>query len=223
MRKYGRLKPGWIGLGVQQVTQEIATAAGLERIEGALISEVVPGSEAAKVLQVGDIVLNVNGDRVPDVREFVRTFHETTPGTPLMLTVYRYGRTISVQTPVQDHPDTKPNPWGEWVMPDRGKRVSSPAMGMRLVPVTDEIITQYNLQDGQKGVAIVAVAANSSAADAGVKAGDVIIQMPDQPVNSPDDLHNAVAAITASGRKSVLVLVRNEKGVRWIAAPVEGE
>jgi serine protease Do len=221
MRKYGRLKPGWIGIKAQQVTQAIADAAGLDRIEGGIIAEVEPGSPSAKVLQPGDIVLAVNDQPVPDARHLVRAIGTHSAGTSLTMTVFRNGKSIDVQTTVEPWPPTGPNPWGEWVMPNRGKRVSEPSFGMKLEPLTEAILKKFKLPAGTKGVAIVEVAANSPGADAGFKAGDVIIRLQDKPINSPDDLRKGWDELRQSRHTSVLVLVRNEKGVTWVATPVD--
>jgi serine protease Do len=221
MRKYGRLKPGWIGIYAQQVTDAIAKAAGLDRISGGIIAEVEPGSPAAKVLQPGDIVLNVNDQAIPDARKLVRLIGESAPGSSLALTVFRGGKSIDVRATVEPWPETGPNPWGQWVMPDRGKRVSEPALGMKLEQLTDATARKFNLPQGLAGVAITEVAANSPGADAGFKAGDVIIRLQDKPINTPEDLRRGWADLRQSNRTSALVLVRNEKGVSWVAAPVD--
>ena len=221
MRKNGRLKPGWIGIHTQQVTQDIADAAGLDGVRGALIKELIPGSPGARVLQVGDIVVGVNGQPVPDARELVRTVGESAEGTKLRLTVFRYGKSLDVDTTVEPYPADGSNPWGDWVMPNRGQRVSEPALGMKIEPLTGDLIKKFKLPEGQTGVAIVEIAANSPGADAGFKEGDVIVRIQDKPINSPQDLRDAWAGLRASGRASCLVLIRNEKGVNWVAAPVD--
>ena len=221
MRRYGRVKPGWIGVQVQPVTQEIADAAGRSTRDGGMVAALVPGSEAASLLHEGDIILDFNGQHADDTRELSRAIAYSTPGTVAQAKVWRDGALLTIGMKVADWPPGPTHPAGEWVMPSRGRRVSEPPLGLVLSAVTDELRQRARLADGQAGVAVVGVAANSPGADAGFATGDVITRVQDHPVAAPDDLKQAIAAAMGAGRRSVLALVHNQNGVRWVAVPTD--
>lgn len=221
MRAHGHADPGWLGVGLQPLTQGIVDTLGLSSFDGGLVNEIVPGSSAANVLRLGDLILDVNGQHAIDTRALTRALAINPPGSQVTLGVRRDGRTLQVQARLQAWPPGPDNPVGSWTMPSRGPRVSEPHLGMQLEPLTDAVREKFHLPPITEGVVVVSVAANSPGADAGFKAGDVITQINDRPINSEAVLQEAAAAARATHARTVLTLVRNEKGAQWLVVPTD--
>ena len=221
MRAHGHADPGWLGVGLQPLTQDIVNTLGLASFDGGLVNEIVPGSTAANVLRLGDLILDVNGRHAPDTRSLARDLAINPPGSQVTLGVQRDGRKLKVQARLQEWPPGPGNPVGSWTMPGRGPRVSEPHLGMQLEPLTAAVREKFHLPPVTAGVVVVSVAANSPGADVGFKAGDVITQINDRPITSEAVLQEVAAAARAAHAKSVLTLVRNEKGAQWLAVPTD--
>jgi serine protease Do len=221
MRAHGHADPGWLGVGLQPLTQDIVNTLGVASFDGGLVNEIVPGSSAATVLRLGDLILDVNGQHATDTRALTRDLAMNPPGSQVTLGIRRDGRRLQVQARMQDWPPGPGNPVGNWTMPSRGPRVSEPHLGMQLEPLTDAVREKFHLPPATAGVVVVSVAANSPGADAGFKAGDVITQINDRPIITEADVHEAATAARAAHARSVLTLVRNEKGAEWLAVPID--
>ena len=126
MRKYGRIQPGWIGVDLQGVTQDIAEAVGRTTYDGGLVAGFAPGSEAAGVLREGDLILEFDGHHADDVRTLSRVIASTAPGTSATARVWRDGKVIEVTLKMAPWPAGPTNPAGQWVMPSLGRRVTEP-------------------------------------------------------------------------------------------------
>ena len=96
------------------------------------------------------------------------------------------------------------------------------ALGLNLSGITDELRRRYSLKDDQKGVVVTRVDPNSAAADKRIQAGDVIVEVGQEPVSSPADVTKRIDALKTDGRKSALLLVANAQGeVRFVAVSIE--
>ena len=221
MRRYGHLRPGWIGVQMQTLEYDLALAVGRKEPGGALISHVDPASPALKVLEVGDVVLSFDGKPTADIRALARLAASAEPGSTHPVTVWRDGQEVALQVPIANWPTGPGNPVGDWKMPDRGERISRPNLGMKLSAITDADRGQFKLPANQQGVIVEAVAANSPGADVGFKKGDVILQIEDMPVGNMLDLESAVTHVMGERLPKVPVLVRQGETYRWLAVPTD--
>jgi serine protease Do len=221
MREYGRFRPGWIGVDLQSATQDIARAAGRSSLGGSIVTNVVPGGPAADVLRPGDIVLAFGDRPTPDTRALSRAIASTSPGTTATIRLWRDGQDLQLPVKVANWPEGPSNPAGTWTMPDRGRRVSEPTLGMMFAPASAELRQRYDLAETQEGVVVAGVAANSPGADAGFQTGDVIVQIKDAPIGSMADMRVPVEKVLAARERTMLVLVRNSAGFRWLVVPTD--
>jgi serine protease Do len=95
------------------------------------------------------------------------------------------------------------------------------ALGLSIAPVSDELRAKYKLDEKQKGVVVTDVAANGTASDRGLKPGDVIVEVQQQPVATPVDVQKRLTEARDQSRKSVLLLVQGKDGMRWVPLPVK--
>ena len=96
-------------------------------------------------------------------------------------------------------------------------------LGLKIAPITPDLKEKYQIGDNQKGVVIVEVAPNSQATERGLKPGDVIVEVQQTAVNSPDEVKKRIEAVRKENRKSVLILVQGHDGLRWVPLPLVNE
>jgi serine protease Do len=221
MRRYGRFRAGFAGLRLQQVTPNMAAVLGLGMESGGIVSAVWPDGPAAKAgIREGDVVIAFNGELPSDVRAMLRDIGATPPGATVKLLLWRDHTSRTVDLTLGNWPNSEFNPAGPQVMPDRGPRMASADIGLRLGAITDEIRRTLNLASKEPAVSVLGVAANSAAADAGLSPGDVILRVGIDRVSSPDDVTKKLDEARAHGKTAVLMLVQTQDRPHWVVVPV---
>jgi serine protease Do len=222
LRRYGWVRPGWIGVKLQQVTPDIADAMGMAQPEGSIVAWVLADGPAHQGgLGIGDVVLRFGSKAPTDERALLREIAHTPVGTTTTLLV-RHGaeeRTIPItvaewprnQWDVRDAPVATPRP----------KIPTPPDLGLTLGPVPDDAKAKLGLQADLTGVLVTAVAPDSDPARRGMVGGDIILRVQQKPVVTPEDVRAAVDAARTSKRDFVLMLilpkVRDIPGPKWVA------
>ena len=213
LKAHGRVSRGYLGVQVQAVTPEVASAMGLkEGSKGALIASVVPDGPAAKGgFQQGDVITAINGQAVEDQRDLTRKVALVAQGQPATFAVNREGKALELKVTVGLRPEERvasntPAPQNQ------SSQGGASAMGMGLAPLTPQARRARQLDDGASGVVITRVDPDSNAADQGLEAGDVVLRVNNRAVSSPADIQSAVAEARRAGRKSVLLLVARTQG-----------
>ncbi|CAH2599451.1 putative periplasmic serine endoprotease DegP-like [Rhodovastum atsumiense] len=219
LRDYGRAKRGWLGVKIQQVTPEIADSMGMKEATGALVASVEDGGPAASAkIRGGDIITKFNGQDIKEMRNLPRIVAETEIGKTVPVTIWRDGHELNLNTTVGELPDDQKLAAAS---PDRpaplaGRPVEVAGLGLKLTPITPEARERFSIGPDQKGVLVTEVAPNSPAADRGLKAGDVIVEVQQQEVASPGDVVDRVDRARKSNRRSVLMLIQGTDGPRWV-------
>ena len=93
-------------------------------------------------------------------------------------------------------------------------------LGLKLATITDDLRSKYTLGADQKGVVVTEVTPNGSAAQRGLKAGDVVVEVQQEPVSSPADVQDRVERFRKADRKTVLMLIQGSDGPRWVPLPL---
>jgi serine protease Do len=227
----------YLGVGVQEVTADRAKTLKLKEEYGVEITRVEENSPASKAgLQVGDVVLEYNGQRVEGTEQFIRMVRETPVGRSARLLVSRQGGTMTLQasigarksTPLAVMPPVESwkfkGPDIEVLMPDIPKANMSWRSGT--LGVEAESLRDSQLGDffgAKEGVLVRSVLKNSAAEKAGIRAGDVILSVDDNKVTSPREVTAAVRSAREAGRKSVSTVVMREKRETTLSIPLEDE
>jgi len=226
LRQYGRPRRGWLGVRIQQVTPDIAESLGLHEPDGALVAGVNHDGPADKAhIQNGDIILTFNGQPLKEMRTLPRVVAETPIDKQVPVDIWRGGKKLTLQVVVAEMPDdTKtaaatPTPH----KPPANPSVDFSTFGMKLAPLTDATRAKYKIDAGQKGIVITDVAPEGTAADHGLKPGDVVVEVQQVAVTSPADMQHRIEEARQGGRKSVLLLVQGADGLRWVPLPVKVE
>jgi len=220
----GKVSRGYLGVTIASVTPEIAESLGLSSREGAYINEVVPGGPAAQAgLQVGDIVVRMNGTKVKDNLDLTRRVGMARSGETIRLEVMRNGRLVplSVRSGLrpseselaargrndgqEDPSRPAPTPRGMAAAP------GTPFIGgLSVAPIDSAARQRYGLPSSARGVVITDVARGTDASRAGFRPGDVIARVDNEPVDSPSEARSITDRLRASGRPSVLLLAQRD-------------
>ncbi|MGL4396142.1 MAG: Do family serine endopeptidase [Hyphomicrobium sp.] len=229
LKQFGEPRRGWVGVKIQTVTDDIAETLGLPENTGALVSAVTPDSPAAKGgLEAGDVILKFDGKDVTTMRGLPKIVAQTQIGKTVDLEVLRRGEKKTVQITVglleeDDEPQVVGG--GPTDEPQASKPSSETAslIGMTLAELTDEARKKFSIDDKLMGVLVADVDPSSTAAQKGIKPGDVIVEAGQDLVKLPSDVTKSVDKVKKSGRKAVLLRVEDGKGdLRFVALPLDG-
>ena len=206
---------GYLGVTIQNVTEDIAGSLGLLPNQGALVKDVVVGGPADKAgVQAGDVVLAANGRDVASNSELTRIVALAKAGDPIHLKVLRDGKTLTIDVKSGIRPAEAQLALGEAGGAGKGgqdeeapAKPKSVVLGMGLTPITPTLRKDLGLEDKVKGAAILSVTDGSDADQIGLAKGDVIAKAGDHAVSGPEDVAAAVADAKKAGRPSILCLI----------------
>ncbi len=206
--KDGKVRRGMLGINIQNITDDTAQALDLKDKSGILVSNVKTGSAADKAgIKRGDIIININGEKVEDSNVLRNKVAGTLPGTDIKITVVRDGGNVELTATLDEFIISD----GQKTGPGQGDNESAPEpqnqsgkLGVALEPVTPQTARQLGLDSASEGLVVTDVDQNGVAAEAGIMRGDVILEINRKAVNSVDDIKSA---LEAAGDKPVLLLV----------------
>ena len=216
LRNFGETRRGWIGVRIQQVSDEIAERLGLSKSNGALVAGLTDGGPAEKAgLKSGDVIVKFDGHDVKEMRDLPRVVAATPIGKAVDIVFLRNGKEQAAKVTVErldeaekQASSAKPAPQQQQPAADRPGRL----LGLDLAPLTDELRKRFRIKESVKGVVITAVDRDSSASEKGIQAGQVLVEVEQQPVSALADVQRRLDAVKKDGRKSVLLLVANAEG-----------
>jgi len=206
LRQTGRVVRGYLGVGIQDLTPELADALGVQLRKGAVVASVQPDAPARN-LKPGDVVTAVEGQAVDGAAQLSRRVAQMKPGQQVNLTVLRDGKQQNVRVKLGERPSDLEK------RPQTQKPEKPGALGLSLQDVPPEMTREL----GVRGGALVAdVRSGSRAEEAGLQSGDVIIEADRQPVASAKALADIVRK---AGDKQLLLRVVREGGTAFVVVP----
>jgi len=209
LRTAGFVTRGWLGVVIQRVTPDLQEAMGLKNTEGALVSRVDPkGPAQAAGIERGDVIVRFDGKPVSTMEDLPRLVAAAPPGSTAELVVVRSGaeKALQVELGKLDEGEQVAAAEGE-----PGEQTGPEAFGMRVQPLTPELAEQLSIEEAE-GVVVSAVEPGSSADEAGLRRGDVILEVDQQPVPSIAAFQKAT-----QGRDKALLLVRRADATIFVA------
>jgi len=220
--KTGKVTRGYIGVTLQPVDQELAKSFGLgPNMRGIAITGVEPNSPGAKAgLQQGDVVTEVNGVPVDEPGSLRVQVAGMAPGTDVHLKVFRGGSYKNVTVTLAEYPKNLlagNTPGDDDNEPGLNGGEKGAMKGVSVQALTSEVRQQLNLPANVKGVVVTDVDESSSAAQEGLRPGDVVEQVNHKPVSTVADFNNAVKQSDGSG--ATLLLVRRGQVSNFVAVP----
>ncbi|MDO9533064.1 MAG: DegQ family serine endoprotease [Deltaproteobacteria bacterium] len=185
----GKVVRGMIGVQVQNVTPELAKSFGMSEARGALVAEVNPDSPAQKAgIHQGDIIIEFNGHPIHEMNELPRMVASIAPGAKATLKVLRDGKEKTLNLTIVELTDEK-----QAQAKEEGKAEKTP-LGLEVQNLTPALAQQFRLRDN-KGVVVVQVESGSPAADANIRAGDLILEVNGTVVGTIKEYMEAVAKV----------------------------
>ncbi|OIP46597.1 MAG: peptidase S1 [Desulfobacterales bacterium CG2_30_60_27] len=193
LKEHGKVERGWLGVMIQQVTQELADQFGLERPMGGLVGEVSPGSPADKAgIKAGDIIVTFQGMEISQMNALPSMVAQTTIGTKAEVGLIRQGKkkTVTVVIAKLEEEQTATG--------DTPGSSTEKDMGLTVQELTPELAQSMNIK-GAAGLIIANVDPDSAAATAGLRQGDLLLEM------------NRVKVVNLNDFQAILKKTKNEK------------
>src|SRR5882724_6944258 len=198
LRQFGELRRGWLGVRIQQVTDEIAESLNIKPARGALIAGVEDKGPAKPAgIEPGDVVVKFDGKGAEETKKVT------------------LGRLEDTDKAKEVSAKTKDEPAAE-------KPVTQKALGLDLATLSKDLRGKYKIKDSVKGVIITGVDGASDAAEKRLSAGDVIVEVAQEAVGNAADVKKRLDQLKKDGKKSILLLVANGDGeLRFVALSVQ--
>lgn len=221
LQQFGETRRGWLGVRIQDVTDDVAEAIGLEKVSGALVTDVPEGPAQEGGMLSGDVILQFDGFDVDDTRGLVRRVGNTEVGKAVRVLVFREGKTQTLKVTLGRREAAEgavpaAQPGGE-----SEEQTETELLGMTIMPLDDELRGQLELDDAATGLVVTDVDPLSEAHEKGMRAGDVITEAGQQQILSVSDLEGRIDSAKEAGRKSILFLVRRAGDPRFVALLLE--
>ncbi|WP_101065967.1 DegQ family serine endoprotease [Roseovarius salinarum] len=218
LQEYGETRRGWLGVRIQDVTEDVAEAIGMEEVRGALVTDVPEGPAREAGMKAGDVIVSFDGKDVEDTRGLVRQVGNTAVGKTVRVVVFRDGQTKTLKVTLGRREVA------EGAVPAAQRGQEEPAepsqmslLGLELTPLTDELRAQLELNADAQGLVVKDVESMSQAYEKGMRAGDVITEAGQQKVTRVSELQAQIEEAREAGRKSILLLVRRGGEPRFVA------
>lgn len=219
LREFGRTRRGWLGVRIQQVSDEIAESLGLDAARGALVADVTDeGPAEAAGIKPGDVIVEFNGQSVDEMRQLPRIVAETRVGEDVPVSVWRDGQLVTFSATL-----------GELEQAEEAQLITTSAtegprdegrvdeLGLGLATLTPQLREQFGIDDGVDGVVVTEVDDASVAADKDIREGDVILEVAQDEVMTPSEVQTQVEAARASNKESVLLYIDRQGDTIFIA------
>jgi serine protease Do len=225
LRQFGELRRGWLGVRIQQVTDEIAESLNIKPARGALIAGVEDKGPAKPAgIEPGDVVVKFDGKDIKEPKDLSRVVADTAVGKEVDVVIIRKGaeetrkvtlgrledgdKAVQASTKTKEEPAEKP--------------VTQKALGLDLATLSKDLRTRYKIKDSVKGVIITNVDGTSDAAEKRLSPGEVIVEVAQEAVSNAADVKKRVEQLKKDGKKSILLLVSNSDGeLRFVALSVQ--
>jgi serine protease Do len=225
LRQFGELRRGWLGVRIQQVTDEIAESLNIKPARGALVAGIDEKGPAKPAgIEPGDVVVKFDGKDVKDPKDLSRVVADTAVGKEVDVVVIRKGNEETKKVTLGRLEDTDKVQQANAKPKDEPaeKPVTQKALGLDLALLSKDLRTKYKIKDSVRGVIVTGVDGNSDAAEKRLSAGDVIVEVAQEAVSNAADIKKRVDQLKKDGKKSVLLLVSNGDGeLRFVALSVQ--
>ena len=209
LKTSGKVTRGWLGVHVQHITPEIEQGLKLPNDNGALISDIAPGSPAEKGgLKRGDVIVAVNNLQVMDEDDLPKYVANLAPGTKAQIKVIRENKNKTFNIKLSQFPENQ-------TVSTRKKTTNKTdtAIGLIVDEITPQIQRSYKLKDNN-GVIVVKVVSGSAAQQAGIKAGDIILEANRKKIRNVQDIENEFSKIQKG--TSVLLLINRSNQTIYV-------
>ena len=237
LNEYGRTKRGWLGVKIQEVTDEIADSLGLTKAAGALVAEITPKGPAEKAgIQAGDIILAFDNKPIREMRHLPRIVAETDISKDVQIIIWREGKRVTLKANIAELEKAEEDGLlaahnGNNVLDKSDDTLSVGVeikeLGLTVAQLNSSLRDEFAINDNIDGLIVVESDPNSDAAKKGIDMGDVILDVNRRPVKSIENLRDHITKAKSEGRESILFLINRQGSIQFVAvkliAPKQGE
>ena len=224
LREHGRVRRGWLGVGIQSVDDEIADSVGLEEAEGVMISNVMEGYPAEQAgVQSGDVVLKFGDTDTVDTRTLLRAVSDTPAGTAVDMVVWRDGKKKTLSVTVGEMPEDVDQPNQTADGGDSLDDDTLDALGMMMITMTDDMRDRFNIPEDASGVIVAQVRRDSDAASKGLRRGDLIVRISGRQIESLTDVREGIEKAEDGEKSSVLLQINRGGNYRFVPVKLKEE
>ncbi|PYE90113.1 DegQ family serine endoprotease [Phyllobacterium leguminum] len=231
LKEFGETRRGWLGVRIQPVTDELAESLGLASTKGALVSGLVEGSNVDnKEIKPGDVIIKFDGKPVDSARDLPRVVAESPVGKEVEVVVIRKGKEEIVKVKLgrleefekTESKDGSKDKGADKKKDEAEKPAATAVLGMKLAALDDATRAKFEIAPDVQGVVVTEVAPGSAAAEKRIAPGEVIVDIGQETVTSPEDVQKRVDKLRQDGRKNALLMLASKTGeLRFVTVRVE--
>lgn len=234
LAEFGETRRGWLGVGIQEVSEDIRDSLGLTSTAGALVIDVTKGGPSESVIVTGDIILEFDSKPIAKMRDLPRVVAETAVGKAVPVKVLRDGKELELditlgrlevgeqlianrgQVPVEETPaPSTPDTPAE---PDPTPQGLSDLVGFSVAPLDEDRRAEFGITPEADGVVVTGVTGGSDADQKGFIPGLIVTEVNQRQIATVDELNELVDQAKEAGRPAVLFKVQDPTGAsRFIA------
>ncbi len=209
--KYKKVVRGWLGVSIQEVTSDLAEEFGVKDLKGSLVSGVMKGSPAEKAgIRQGDVILQYNGRLVEDTGHLRNMVSQTPIDTTVKVKLLRNKKEVVVDVVVAELPKKLAEASSqENESQENNEEESSALAGLVVRELTPDLARHFGFEANEKGVVVVKIEPGSKLFEAGIRPGDIILQINQTTITSLEDYKKITPKIKAKER---LLLLLRRKG-----------
>jgi len=219
LQEFGETRRGWLGVRIQNVTEDMAEAMGLDSTNGAMVTDVPDGPAADAGIEAGDVIVVFDGIAVEDTRGLVTIVGNAPVGKTVDVVVLRDGEEVTIPVTLGRRETAEADAEPQEKAPAQPREAE--VLGMTLLTLTDDMRDELGFEAGQTGLLVSAVDEDSEAYEKGLRPGDLIEKAGQTSVETPEELEEAIEAARDAGRRSILMLVRSNGSPIFMALSVE--
>ncbi len=205
--KYKKVVRGWLGVSIQEVTSDLADEFGVKDLKGALVSSVMKGSPAEKTgIRQGDVILQYNGKLVEDTGHLRNMVSQTPIGTTVKVKLFRKKKEVEVEVVISELPNKLAEATlREGESEENNEGESSALAGLGVRELTPDLARHFGLEENEKGVVVVKVDPSGRLFEAGIRPGDILLQINQRNITSLDEYKIIIQKIKAKERLLLLI------------------
>ncbi|MEO0137345.1 MAG: DegQ family serine endoprotease [candidate division WOR-3 bacterium] len=206
LKTKGKVTRGYLGVYLEELTEEMKEALNLPSLDGVLISEVIANSPAEEAgIKEGDVIIEYDGKKVTDLQSLRLMVAGTTPGKTVKIKLIRNGKELELKVKIGEMKES---------VAGVSEEKQATELGLQVVDIDSPKAKEYNIS-AQKGVVVIGVDPNSPASDAGLQVGDVIIGIANKEIKNLSDFRNALKDLK-KGKPVIFQIQRGERK-RYVA------
>ena len=213
--EYGETQRGWLGVRIQDISEDIAESLGLSEIAGALVTSVPDGPAQNAGIKSGDVIVDFDGVNVNDTRSLIRIVGSSKVGKTVIIGIMRDGKKIEIKVKLGRFEEAEAS---------ARKQQENPSIkiisGLAISIINDKVRSEFQLDEELKGVIILDIDPDSKASEKGLMIGDVVVEVGQKLVQTPEDFQKQLNVSKDKGRTAALLLVKRGQQELFVALPL---